>query len=92
MEGKGEDGEEERNKAKEPEKWIFSRGKEVGCEEEKEDYVEAMDEDGVEEIELGELDLDEIEKECKKQGKSLVLRRKIELLKEAIMKTKALSQ
>ena len=32
-------------------------------------HMEAMEEDGAEDMELGELDLDVIEKECEKKGK-----------------------
>ena len=39
-----------------------------------------MEEDGVEDMELGELDIDEIEKECEKRGKGYVSRRQLELL------------
>ena len=37
--------------------------------------IEAMEEDGAEDMELGELDLDDIEKECEKKGKGYVSRR-----------------
>ena len=37
LEEKGEDIEEERNKVKEPEKKIVSKGTKLGCEKEKED-------------------------------------------------------
>ena len=70
------------NKAKELGKNIISRGKEVGCEEEKE-------EDVVDEMELGELDMDEIEKECDKQGRGYVSRTQLESLQEAIIKAKS---
>ena len=40
-------------------------------------------------MELGELDLDEIEKECEKKGNGYVSRRKLELLQEAIIKTRS---
>ena len=39
-------------------------------------------------MELGELDLDEIEKEYDKKGKGYVSRRQLELIEEAIIKTK----
>ena len=39
-----------------------------------------MDEDDVEDMELGELDLDAIEKECEKAGKGYVSCKKVELL------------
>ena len=41
---------------------------------ETEENMEAMEEDGIEDMELGELFLDEI-KECKKRGKGYVSRR-----------------
>ena len=47
---------------------------------EEEDQIEAIDEDRVEEMELGEMDLDEIEKECDKKGQGYVSRRQLELL------------
>ena len=40
----------------------------------------AMEEDRVEEMELGKLDLDGIEKECDKKGRAYVSRRQLELL------------
>ena len=39
-----------------------------------------MEEDEAEEMELGDLDLDAIEKECEKEGKGYVPREQIELL------------
>ena len=42
--------------------------------------MEGIEEDGVEEMELGELDLDAIEAECGKKGKGYVFKRKLELL------------
>jgi len=44
--------------------------------------------DGDEEMDLGELDLDELEKECEKKGKGYVSRRQLELLQEAIVRSK----
>jgi len=48
--------------------------------------------DGDEEMDLGELDLDELEKECDKKGKGYVSRRQLELLQEAIVRSKASHQ
>ena len=48
-----------------------------------------MEEDEGEEMELGELDLDVIVKECKKKGKEYVPRCQIDLLREAIIKMEA---
>ena len=42
----------------------------------------------VEEMELGELDMETIEKKCDKKRNGHVSRRKLELLQEAIFKTK----
>ena len=39
-----------------------------------------MEEEGVEDMELGKLYLDKIEKECEKKGKGYVSRRKLEHL------------
>ena len=49
--------------------------------------MEVMEEDEGEEMELGELDLDLIDEECRKKGKGYVPRCQIELLQEAIIKT-----
>ena len=43
-------------------------------------------------MDLGELDLEEIEKECSKKGQGYVSRRQLELLQQAILKTKASPQ
>ena len=51
--------------------------------------MEGIEEDRVEEMELGELDLDEIEAECNKKGKGYVSRRKLELPQEEIIRTGA---
>ena len=51
--------------------------------------MEVVDEDEVEEMELGELDLDVIEVEYRKTGHGYVSRRQIELLQEAIIRTRA---
>ena len=48
---------------------------EVEKEKEPEEQLEAMEKDGAEDMELGELDLDEIEKECENKGKGYVSRR-----------------
>ena len=48
--------------------------------------MEVVDEDEVEEMELGELDLEAIEEECGKKGHRYVSCRQIELLQEAIIK------
>jgi len=48
--------------------------------------------DGDEEMDLGELDLDELEKECDKKGKGYISRRQLELLQEAIVRSKASHQ
>ena len=47
-----------------------------------------MKEDGVEEMEMGEMEMNGIEKECDKKGKGYVSIRKLELLHEAIIKTR----
>jgi len=48
-----------------------------------------MEADGDEEMELGELDLDENEKECAKKEKGYVSQKQLELLQEAIIRSKA---
>ena len=48
-----------------------------------------MEEDEAEEMELGDLDLNAIEKECNKEGKGYVPREQIELLQKAIINSKA---
>ena len=48
-----------------------------------------MEEDDVKEMELGELDLDALEKECEKAGKGYVSREQVELLQKAIIQSKA---
>ena len=47
-----------------------------------------MEEDEAKEMELGDLDLDAIEKECEKVGKGYVPREHIELLQKAIINSK----
>ena len=56
-----------------------------------EDMEEEMSKE-TEDMDLRELDLDEIEKECSKRGKGYVSRRQLELLQQAILKTKASPQ
>ena len=48
-----------------------------------------MEEDEAKEMELGDLDLDAIEKECDKAGNGYVPREQIELLSRDIIKSKA---
>ena len=48
--------------------------------------MEVMEEDEGGEMELGELDLDAIEEECKKKAKGYVPRRQINILQEVIIK------
>ena len=43
-------------------------------------------------MDLGELVLDELEKECERKGKGYVSRRHLELLHESIIRTKANQQ
>ena len=47
-----------------------------------------MEEDEVEEMESGDLDMDAIEKECEKEGKGRVPQEQIELLQKAIINSK----
>ena len=47
--------------------------------------MEGTVEDEGEDMDLGELDLDSIEEECRKKGQGYVSRRQLELLQEAIM-------
>ena len=56
-------------------------------EEEHQTPMEGTKEDEVEEMELGELDLDVIKAEHGKKGNGYVSRRKLELLQEAILRT-----
>ena len=51
--------------------------------------MEGMEEDEGEDMDLGELDLDAIEEECRKKGQGYVSRRQLELLQEAIIRTGA---
>ena len=46
----------------------------------------------VKDMDLRELDMDEIEKECSKKGQGYISRRQLELLQQAILKTKASPQ
>ena len=52
--------------------------------------MEGTEEDEGEDMELGELDLDTIEEECKKKGQGYVSRCHIQLLQEAIIQMGAL--
>ena len=92
LEEKDEDLEEARDKAEKTERRVEEEVMETRSGEEQEVQMEAMDEDSVEEMELGELDLDEIKKECDKKSQGYVSRRQLELLQEAIIKTKAQQQ
>ena len=51
--------------------------------------MEGSEEDEGEDMDLGELDLDAIEEECRKKGQGYVSRRQLELLQEAIIRTGA---
>ena len=51
--------------------------------------MEGTKEDEGEEMDLGELDLDAIEEECKKKGQGYVSRCQLELLQEAMIQTSA---
>ena len=51
--------------------------------------MEGTKEDEGEDMDLGELDLDAIEEECRKKGQGYVLHPQIELLQEAIIQTSA---
>ena len=62
---------------------------ELGNRKATEDQIEALEEDREEDMELGKLDLDEIEKECDKKGRGYVSRQQLELLQEEFIKTKA---
>ena len=57
-----------------------------------EDHIEEMEGDGAEDMELGEMDLDENEKECDKKRRVYVFRRQLELVQEVIIKTKYCQQ
>ena len=48
-----------------------------------------MEEDDMEYMELGDLDLDAIKKECEKAGKCYVSQEKVELLQKSIIRSKA---
>ena len=54
-------------------------------EEEADQQMEGTKEGEGEDMELGELDLDAIEEECRKKGQGYVSRRQLELLQEAII-------
>ena len=49
--------------------------------------MEGTEEDEGEDMDLGELDLDAIEEECRKKGQGYVSRRQLKLLQEAIIQT-----
>ena len=51
--------------------------------------MEGAEEDEGEDMDLGELELDSIEEECRKKGQGYVLRHQLELLQEAIIRTGA---
>ena len=51
--------------------------------------MEGVEEEEGEDMELGELDLDAIEEECRKKEQGYVSRRQLELLQEAIIKSGA---
>ena len=53
--------------------------------EEESQQIIGMEEDDSEDMDLGELDLDTIEEECRKKGQGYVLRCELELLQEAII-------
>ena len=53
--------------------------------EEEAHQMEGSEEDEGEDMDLGELDLDAIEEECRKKGQGYVSRRHLELLQEAII-------
>ena len=48
--------------------------------------MEGMKEDEGEDMDLGELDLDAIEEECRKKGQGYVLRCQLELIQESIIR------
>ena len=48
--------------------------------------MEGTEEDKGEDMDLGELDLDAIEEECRKKGQGYVLRHQLELIQEAIIR------
>ena len=47
--------------------------------------MEGVEEDEGEDMDLGKLDLDALEEECRKKGQGYVSRRQLELLQEAII-------
>ena len=73
MEEKGEDEEEGRNKAEFPENLKEGNEMELGNRKEAKDHIEAIEEDEAEDMELGKLDLDKIEKESDKKGRGMFL-------------------
>ena len=54
--------------------------------------MEDDQQDEAEDMDMGELDLDEIEKECERKGKGYVSRCQLELMQEAIIRKKANKQ
>ena len=66
---------------------LIEKIKEMEKEEEHQTTMEGTEENEAEEMDLGELDLDAIEAECRKKGNGYVSRRKLELLQEAILRT-----
>ena len=61
---------------------------ELGNGKETEDQIEDMEGDGSEDMELGEMDLEENDKEFDKKRRGYVFRRQLELIQEVIIKTK----
>ena len=48
--------------------------------------MEGTEEDEGEDMDMGELELDAIEEECRKKGQGYVLRHQLELIQEAIIR------
>ena len=84
------DGAEGIVKGKEVQKQPPDQLSEMSKEEELCVPMEGLEENEVDNMELGELDLDAIKAECGNKGKGYVSRRKIELLQEAIIRTGSL--
>ena len=77
------EGETRQNKEKEGETRLITIGShEIS-------QVEAMEEDWVEDMELRELDLDAIERECEKACEGYVTQEQVALLQKAIIRSKA---
>ena len=83
LEEKGGDG--GTAEGKEDQEKLSEQITEMEKEEELQVPIEGMEENEVEEMGLGELDLDAIEAECGKKGKGYVSKRKLELLQEEII-------